>query len=209
MTNILIHQRRPDRAKSHLGHAIANSYRTTAEQNGHHVPVIAVADQDIPYLRSKTEWEGDDLPQVAIDGQAAVRAADHIVLIYPLWMGDIPAIFKAWIEHVLRKGFTYDMEQTSWKAALKGKSARVIVTMVMPSFAHKWFFFAHSLRSLDRDILKFCRIRPVRWSIFGSAEDPRGKAQKGFLKKAANLAGPLSKSETENQTVESVAHLAN
>ncbi len=187
MTNILILQGHPDPEKSHLCHAIAGEYRTAALQSGHHVQVISIADQDIPFLRSKVEWESDDLPQVAIDGQAAVSAADHIVLIYPLWMGDIPAIVKAWIEQVLRQGFAFQMDQKGWKAALSGKSARVIVTMGMPGFAYRFFFLAHSLRSLDRNILKFCGIRPVRWSIFGNAEDPTGKAQAGFLEKAAEL----------------------
>lgn len=187
MTNVLILQGHPDTSKTHLCHAIADSYRTAAEQNGHHVEVITIADQDIPFLRSKAEWEGRDLPPVAIEGQAAVGAADHIVLIYPLWMGDVPAIVKAWIEQVLRKGFAFEMDRKGWSAALKGKSARVIVTMGMPGFIYRWFFFAHSLRSLERNILKFCGIKPVRRSIFGNAEDPSGQAQKRFLQKAAQL----------------------
>ncbi|MGB7242647.1 MAG: NAD(P)H-dependent oxidoreductase [Sulfitobacter sp.] len=187
MTHVLILQGHPDRAQTHLCHAIADAYGAAAEQNGHSVKVVSIAAQDIPYLRSKTEWEGSELPLVAIEGQAAIRAADHIVLIYPLWMGDVPAIVKAWIEQVLRKGFAFDMDRTGWTAALHGKSARVIVTMGMPGLAYKWFFFAHSLRSLDRNILKFCGFRPVKWSIFGNAEDASGKAQKGFLEKAAQL----------------------
>lgn len=187
MTKILILQGHPDTFETHLCHAIAESYRTGAEQNGHDVQVITIAQEDIPYLRSKAEWESGNLPQVALTGQAAVHAADHIVLIYPLWMGDLPAIVKAWVEQVLRKGFAFQKGRKGWAASLKGKSARVIVTMGMPSFAYRWFFFAHSLRSLDRNILKFCGIRPVRWSIFGNAEDTSGKAQKTFLAKAHAL----------------------
>lgn len=187
MTNILILQGHPDPSQTHLCHAICDAYRGAAEQAGHKVQVIAMGDQEIPYLRSKEEWENGTLPEVATHGQAAVRKADHIVLIYPLWMGDMPAIVKAWIEQVMRTGFAFEMERTSWTPALKGKSARVIVTMGMPGFAYRWFYFAHSLRSLDRNILKFCGIRPVRWSIFGNAEDPSGKAQKGFLETAAKL----------------------
>ena len=187
MTRILILQGHPDPSETHLCHAIAESYRMAAEQNGHEVQVIRIAKEDIPYLRSKAEWESGDLPAVAQTGQAAVRAADHIVLVYPLWMGDVPAIVKAWIEQVLRKGFAFEMDRKSWKPALKGKSARVIVTMGMPGFAYRWFFFAHSLRSLDRNILKFCGIKPVKWSIFGNADDPSGQTQKTLLAKAEAL----------------------
>jgi putative NADPH-quinone reductase len=183
MTNILIVQGHPDTEDTHLCHAIAEEYRREAQANGHRVTVITIANEDIPYLRSKAEWVSTELPQIAVSGQAAIREADHIVLIYPLWMGDLPAMLKAWIEQVLRENFVFPNEQ----AALKGKTARVIVTMGMPGFAYRWFFFAHSLRSLDRNILKFCRIKPVRWSIFGNAEDPSGKAQERFFEIARKL----------------------
>lgn len=187
MTQILILQGHPDPSKTHLCHAIADSYRKAAEAQGHVVETIEIADQDIPFLRSKEEWEGADLPKVAIEGQTAIAKAEHIVFIYPLWMGTIPAIVKAWIEQVLRHSFAFEMTRTGWKPALKGKSARLIVTMGMPAFVYRWFFFAHSLRSLERNILKFCGIKPVKWSVFGNAEDPSGKAQKSYIDKAAEL----------------------
>jgi hypothetical protein len=45
------------------------------------------------------------------------------------------------------------------------KSAHVIVTMGMLVSLARWFFLAYSLRSLDRNILKFLWIKPVGWSI--------------------------------------------
>lgn len=187
MSRVLILQGHPDRAQTHLCHAIAESYRKGAQQAGHETQTITIALQDLPFLRSREDWESDDLPEVARTGQTAVADADHIVLIYPLWMGGPPAMLKAWLEQVLRKGFAFEMDHVRWKPALKGKSARVIVTMGMPGFAYRWFFLAHSLRSLKRNILKFCGIRPVRCSIFGNAEDPSGKAQAAFIARAEAL----------------------
>lgn len=187
MTNILIVQGHPDPCKTHLCHAIAKAYANAAQVKGHRCQILHIADAEIPFLRSKDEWEGTDFPQVAIDGQAAVAAADHLVMIYPLWMGDVPAILKAWIEQVLRHGFAFKNVKNAWTPALKGKSARVIVTMGMPSLAYRWFFFAHSVRSLTRNILKFCGIAPVRWTICGNAEDPSGRTQTKILDRAARL----------------------
>lgn len=187
MTRILILQGHPDPSPTHLCHAIADSYHAAATQNGHDVTVITLAKAEIAFVRSQSDWESEELPAVAIAGQAAVDAAEHIVLIYPLWLGDMPALVKAWFEQVLRKGFAFRRENTSWTPRLRGRSARVIVTMGMPGLAYRWFFFAHSLRSLDRNILKFCGIRPVRWSVFGNAEDPSGRAQARFIATAAAL----------------------
>ena len=43
-----------------------------------------------------------------------------------------------------------------------GKSARIIVTMGMPGSLYRWYFRAHSLHSLQRNILDFIGFRRVR-----------------------------------------------
>lgn len=187
MTEILIIQGHPDASERHLCHAMAEAYRSGAEASGHRVTVIDIAQQDVPFLRSRAQWEGSDLPPMCATAQSAILAAGHLVFVYPLWMGDVPALLKAWIEQVLRQGFAFRMGRHGWRPALRGRSARVIVTMGMPGVVYRWFFFAHSLRSLDRNILKFCGIRPVRWSILGNAEDPGGQAQARFLAKVRRL----------------------
>jgi putative NADPH-quinone reductase len=187
MSNILVLQGHPDPEREHLCHALADAYTQAARRNGHTVDIIDVATRDLPFLRSKAEWESATLPEVAREGQAAITKAEHIVLIYPLWMGDMPAVLKVWIEQVLREGFAFHMGKRGWRRALKGKSARVIVTMGMPGFAYRWFYMAHSLRSLDRNILKFCGIAPVRWSIFGNAEDPSGRTQRKYIRRTASM----------------------
>ena len=40
--------------------------------------------------------------------------------------------------------------------------------MGMPVLAYRWWFGAHSLKSLERNILKFAGIRPVKESLFGT-----------------------------------------
>lgn len=187
MKNIVIILGHPDAAGGHYCHAVAEAYRLAAAQAGHMVTVLDVARSEVTFLRTKEEWESNTVPDYVRDAQTAIKDADHIVMIYPLWMGDVPALLKAWIEQVFRKGFAFEMDGQNWHGALKGKSARVIVTMGMPGFFYRWFFFAHSLRSLDRNILKFCGIRPVRWSIVGNVEDPSGKVQKKFLETAGLL----------------------
>jgi putative NADPH-quinone reductase len=42
--------------------------------------------------------------------------------------------------------------------------------MGMPALVYRWYFGAHSLKSLERNILGFCGIRPIRESLFGMVE---------------------------------------
>jgi putative NADPH-quinone reductase len=44
------------------------------------------------------------------------------------------------------------------------------VTMGMPAFIFRWYFGAHGLKSLERNILKFCGIAPIRETLVGSVE---------------------------------------
>lgn len=57
----------------------------------------------------------------------AMRAADHLVFIFPLWHGTLPAIFKGFLERVLQPDLVGSSKQAKFPKLLKGKSARVII----------------------------------------------------------------------------------
>lgn len=71
---------------------------------------------------------------------------------------------------------------------LTGRSARIIVTMGMPAPIYRLFFRAHSLKSLDRNLLRFVGIQPVRYSIIGSVEGDASSREK-WLRTVARLGG--------------------
>ena len=58
---------------------------------------------------------------------------------------------------------------------LHGKSARIVITIGMPAFIYRFFFGAHGLRNLKRNILGFCGVRPITSTLIGMIErkDPR------------------------------------
>jgi putative NADPH-quinone reductase len=90
--------------------------------------------------------------------------------VYPLWLGTMPAVLKAFFEQVFRPGFAFALGGKAWSRRLKGKSARIVVTMGMPALVYRWYFGAHGLKSLERSILGFCGIGPIRESLFGMIE---------------------------------------
>jgi len=158
----------PDPEQAHFGHALAEAYAQGARESGHDVRLIRLGDLDVPLLRSQHEWEKGTLPPQLRESQDAVGWAEHLVIIYPLWLGDMPAVLKAFLEQVARPGFAFKYSSSGMGIQLlKGKSARVIVTMGMPAFVYRWYFGAHSLKSLKRNILNFVGIKPVRTTIIG------------------------------------------
>ncbi|SDF68734.1 Putative NADPH-quinone reductase (modulator of drug activity B) [Limimonas halophila] len=178
-TRILIIQGHPDPAGGHYGHALAHAYAEGAEAGGHTVERVAVAELDFPLVRSQQDFTETEPPAAIAGAQAAVERAQHIVLIYPLWLGTMPALLKGFLEQVFRPGFAFSYEKKGFpNGRLTGRSARVVVTMGMPAFAYRWWFGAHSLRSLERNILKFCGIGPVRDSLVGSVDSAAAHREK-------------------------------
>jgi putative NADPH-quinone reductase len=159
----------PDRAR--FCHALAAAYAEAAEVAGHTVRRITVAETEVAVLRSAQDWEcGEPSPAIR-QCQQAIAWADHLVVIYPLRLGSMPALLKSFFEQVFRPGFAIARERTRpWPGLLNGKSARIIVTMGMPAWIYRWYFLAHSLKSLERNILRFSGIKPVHETLIGGIE---------------------------------------
>ena len=51
-----------------------------------------------------------------------------------------------------------------------GSPARVVVTMGMPALIYRWVFRAHSVKSLERNILGFVGIAPVHETLIGGVD---------------------------------------
>lgn len=170
--HIVIIQGHPDSKRRHLGHALAEAYAEGAKEAGHEVMCITVGELDFPLLRSKEEWEAELYPSSILEAQEAIRWANHLVIVYPLWLGSMPALLKAFLEQVFRPDFAISKAAPGkmWKKLLTGRSARIVVTMGMPALVYRWFFRAHSLKSLERNILGFSGIGPIRSSVIGMVE---------------------------------------
>jgi len=174
----------PDPDRTRLCHTLADAYTKSALQAGHEVERIDVATLDFPVLRRWADFYGDTTPPAGIaPAQAAIGRADHLLIVYPLWLGTMPALLKAFLEQTLRPGFAIATDDD--RKLLAGRSARLVVTMGMPAVIYRWFYGAHSLRSLERNVLKFCGIKPVRTTLFGLVDKAGdGRAERWFAKMA-------------------------
>lgn len=186
---ILIIQGHPDAAHEHFGDALAARYLEGARAAGHEAELLRVAELEFPLIRSKEDW-GEGVPPDDIRAaQAKLARAEHVVILYPLWLGTMPAMLKGFLEQLFRPGFAISDPEPGkpWRKRLAGKSARVIVTMGMPGFVYRWFFHAHSLKSLKRNILHFVGIKPVRATVIGNIEGMSDSARAAWLERIAAL----------------------
>lgn len=186
---ILLIQGHPDAGERHLGHALADAYAQGAQGEGHEVRQLDVATLDFPLLRSQQAWEHGALPPGLAPAQADIAWAQHLVLFFPLWLGDMPALLKAFLEQVARPGFAFGTEDGNpfGRRALAGRSARVVVTMGMPALVYRWYFRAHSVKSLERNILGFVGIAPVHETLIGMVDRLDDVATRQWMVKLRRL----------------------
>lgn len=169
-SRILIIQGHPDPAGGHLCHALADAYTEGAKAGGHVVERLEVAALDFPLLRTKLDYDTGDPPPDIRRAQQAIVAANHLVILFPLWAGDMPALLKGFFEQAMRPAFAFADDNGRPRRRLAGRSARVIITMGMPALVYRCYFGAHGLKNLKRNILGLCGIGPVRASLFGTVE---------------------------------------
>lgn len=190
---ILIIQGHPDVSRRHFSHALTDEYAKGAQDSGHEVKRIDVGAIDFPLLRTKEDFEKGSPPPSILEAQEAIRWADHLVILFPLWHGSMPALLKGFFEQVFRPGFGVEhRDGRRLKKLLAGKSARIVVTMGMPAFVYRWVFLAHCVKSLKRNLLAFCGIGPIRTTFIGNIEGMTDRRRMTWLDELRGL-GLLAK----------------
>ncbi len=184
---ILILLGHPDPRPERFCRALAEAYHAGAVEAGHDVAVIDVARLDFSALKSKLEWEAPIADALRVP-QEAIAWAEHVVIVFPLWLGTMPALLKAFFEQVLRPGFAFEQKGPGrWDKKLVGRSARIVVTMGMPSFLYKWYFRAHGIRSFERNVLGFVGIGPIHETLLGMVESRDQATRERWLVRITEL----------------------
>jgi putative NADPH-quinone reductase len=71
----------------------------------------------------------------------------------------------------------------------KNKTARVVMTLGMPVSIYRFWYGAHALKLLSRNILNFIGIKPVRHTLFGMVGTSKPQTREGWLEQMRRLGG--------------------
>jgi putative NADPH-quinone reductase len=74
------------------------------------VRAVAIAKLNFPLLRNKADWHSGTLPSSLKQAQADIAWAEHIVVFFPLWLGDMPALLKGFLEQIARPDFAFNSD---------------------------------------------------------------------------------------------------
>jgi len=158
----------PD-ADSYCG-ALADEYQAGAEGAGAEVRRVNLDELDFDPSLHKGYKVIQQLEPDLLALQEDILWAEHVVFVYPLWWGSMPAVMKGFIDRAFHPKFGFRfMSDTSymWRGLLTGRSARIIVTMDGPPVAIRLLFQDPQIQSFKNMTLKFCGFNPVRVSQFG------------------------------------------
>ena len=143
---------------------IADTYQAQALKMGHEVRRQNLGEMKFdPIL-----WKGYKVPQQLeadlITTQENIRWCEKWVIIYPVWWGSVPALFKGFLDRTLCPGFAFKYHENNpfWDKLLKGRSAELIITSDSPWW---WIWLQNrnsDSNSIKRATLQFCGIKPVK-----------------------------------------------
>ena len=169
--------------------ALGNAYKRGAESGGHSAQLFVLSRMNFdPILREGYGREQPLEPDLTA-ARKSLGACDHLVIIFPLWCGTLPVLLKGFIERVLQPDLVAMRKAggaASWKI-FAHKSARIVMTMGMPAFVYRWWFGAHALKMLKRNILHLIGIHPVRSTIFGGIETVPAAHRQRWIEKVEAL----------------------
>lgn len=172
-------------------HALADEYIKGATAAGHDVELVELRQLDLePYLKSGQK----EKPELSVELQSVqrkIQEARMLVFAYPTWWATPPALLKLFIEITFLPGFAYKYHQKQglipgWDKLLKGRSARLIATMDGSPVYYRFFLKDPGYKMMNAN-LRFCGVKPVRSSYFGSVKLSAEKTRQNWLKKAYRL----------------------
>jgi putative NADPH-quinone reductase len=187
MKKILIINGHPDQES--FGFALADAYKKGAIEAGSEVQEIVVRDLSFNYnlqfgYRKRTELEPD-----LIDAQQKIKWADHLVWVYPVWWGSLPAILKGFIDRTFLPGFAFQKRENSvwWDKLLTNKTARIISTLDQPAWYYWLVYRQPSNNAMKKLTLEFCGIKPVKTTTIGPIRHSETVFRQKWLSKIEKL----------------------
>lgn len=177
-----------------LGHSVGNSlcgsiadaYTKGAQASGHEVRLISLASLKFDPILHNGYNTIQPLEPDLVDAQEAMLWAEHLVFVYPIWWGSIPAILKGFLDRILLPGFAFKFRPGALMVdgLLAKRTAHLIATMDTPPWYYRLVYRMPGHNQMKRTILEFCGIKPVAITSFGPVKNSSTATREKWLLRA-------------------------
>ena len=179
--------------KESLNFALAEAYKKGAAESGAEIKEINIADlQFNPNLqygyKKRTELEPD-----LLESWEKIKWAEHLVFVFPIWWGGMPAMLKGFFDRLFLPGFAFQYRENSvwWDKLLTGKSAHIIATMDTPYWYFRLVYGNPGIQQFKRTILQFSGINPVKVTVFSPVKNVAADKIKKHIDKTFQIGKQL------------------
>ncbi|MCY7797863.1 MULTISPECIES: NAD(P)H-dependent oxidoreductase [Bacillus] len=180
--------------------AILNQVIKALEDGKHSYDVIDLyKDRFDPILLFDEKKRRSDMkhdPETA-EYRRIVKNADHLIFIYPLWWGGMPAIMKGFIDRVFAAGEAYTYQGKLPKGLLKARTASVYYTADAPSWYLRFWRRDADWVTVKDVMLKFCGVRRVRRLLFAGVKDSSEEKRTQWLDRVYRSIAPADRGISE------------
>ena len=170
--------------------ALADSYVEAAIGASHDVRVLRLGELCFNPVLHEGYKQTQTLEQDLLNAQADMTWAEHLVWVYPIWWGGIPALMKGFFDRALLPGFAFKYRKGKAfpEKLLNGRTAHLLVTMDTPPWYYKWVYHMPGLHQVRKTTLAFCGIKTLDTLTFGPILGATSTQRDTWLEQARTLA---------------------
>lgn len=170
-------------------HALGEAYAQGARGQGHVVRELKLGELDFDPVLHHGYEQGQNLEHDLLEAQRQIHWAEHLVFVYPVWWGGVPALLSGFFDRVLMPGFAFKAHGRKHPSneLLKGRTAELLVTMDTPPRYFRWVYGAPAHRQMIRTVLEFCGIKTKTLTEFAPVRTSTEEQRQRWLHQAQSL----------------------
>lgn len=148
---------------------IAAHLKRSSEEGGDRVDLLSLRDLQFDPIMRYGYRKIQELEPDLLKAQELIKAADHIVVITPIWWGGPTALLKGFFDRTFLPGFAFKYRKNSqlWDKFLGGKTGHVIATSDAPVWWMRWVRGDSTVKIIVESTMNFVGISPVKVTRIG------------------------------------------
>jgi len=160
--------------------AVAAAAIRGAQAGGHEVDLIDLAADGFQPAMSREDllaWrQGGVVDGHVADYQRRLLAADHLVLVFPVWWEAMPAATKGFLDRVLTKGVMYEELPEARGNPFRNRMTNlggvsVLSIMSTPDKAYRWWYRDPLTKILFKGAFAKIGVKHLRWTNYSSVTE--------------------------------------